>query len=329
MALPALRRGRGGGGRGLLHELLHLQRGGDRAGQPSASPTPTSRALAVIAAEFPEHQVVPVPGLVIAYGGGRPALHHPTGTGPPMTARLIVSTEIPESLARTRPAQRGPLRLGLVQERWRADPEEQPRGAGHRHPHGRLRGRPDRLPAGADALPVPSRPRPTVPRRPVRRPRTSRAVPRSRSPPSRRSPTASTSTPRCIERADEADGLGFNTAVVIAPDGRLLSRTRKLHIPITAGYYEDKYFRPRGPPRIPRVITCGPAAARSRLCRSRSAQIPPATGLSSAPRPAGTSGSRSSLAPTRSREPRCSSIRRRSAPSPIIRALTPSPSGSR
>jgi N-carbamoylputrescine amidase len=49
------------------------------------------------------------------------------------------------------------------------------------------------------------------------------------------------------ERADGPegpDGLGYNTAVVLAPDGRLLSRTRKLHIPITAGYYEDRYFRP-------------------------------------------------------------------------------------
>jgi len=46
------------------------------------------------------------------------------------------------------------------------------------------------------------------------------------------------------ERADAADGLGFNTAVVLAPDGRLVSRTRKLHIPVTAGYYEDRYFRP-------------------------------------------------------------------------------------
>ncbi|HEY3021395.1 MAG TPA: nitrilase-related carbon-nitrogen hydrolase [Solirubrobacteraceae bacterium] len=39
-------------------------------------------------------------------------------------------------------------------------------------------------------------------------------------------------------------GLGYNTAVVMAPDGRLVARTRKLHIPVTAGYYEDKYFRP-------------------------------------------------------------------------------------
>jgi N-carbamoylputrescine amidase len=39
-------------------------------------------------------------------------------------------------------------------------------------------------------------------------------------------------------------GLGYNTAVVVAPDGGLVARTRKLHIPVTAGYYEDKYFRP-------------------------------------------------------------------------------------
>jgi N-carbamoylputrescine amidase len=38
--------------------------------------------------------------------------------------------------------------------------------------------------------------------------------------------------------------LGYNTAVVMAPDGTLASRTRKLHIPITAGYYEDRYFEP-------------------------------------------------------------------------------------
>ena len=39
-------------------------------------------------------------------------------------------------------------------------------------------------------------------------------------------------------------GLGFNTAIVVAPDGSLKARTRKLHIPVTVGYYEDRYFRP-------------------------------------------------------------------------------------
>jgi N-carbamoylputrescine amidase len=48
------------------------------------------------------------------------------------------------------------------------------------------------------------------------------------------------------ERADAEDGLGFNTAVVFSPEGDLVARTRKLHIPVTEGYYEDRYFR-QGP----------------------------------------------------------------------------------
>jgi len=49
------------------------------------------------------------------------------------------------------------------------------------------------------------------------------------------------------ERADSDDGLGFNTAIIVGPDRTLVARTRKTHIPVTTGYYEDKYFRP-GPP---------------------------------------------------------------------------------
>ncbi len=50
------------------------------------------------------------------------------------------------------------------------------------------------------------------------------------------------------ERAPGADGvedgLGYNTAILVSPEGQLVARTRKLHIPISAGYYEDTYFRP-------------------------------------------------------------------------------------
>lgn len=46
------------------------------------------------------------------------------------------------------------------------------------------------------------------------------------------------------ERATQSDQLGYNTAIVVAPDGELVARTRKLHIPITAGYHEDRYFQP-------------------------------------------------------------------------------------
>jgi len=52
-------------------------------------------------------------------------------------------------------------------------------------------------------------------------------------------------------------GLGFNTAICVGPDGELVARTRKLHIPITAGYYEDRYFRP-GDGGYP-VVAVGPA----------------------------------------------------------------------
>ena len=39
-------------------------------------------------------------------------------------------------------------------------------------------------------------------------------------------------------------GLGFNTAICVGPDGELVARTRKVHIPVTAGYHEARWFRP-------------------------------------------------------------------------------------
>ncbi|WP_136611869.1 nitrilase-related carbon-nitrogen hydrolase [Sinomonas albida] len=42
------------------------------------------------------------------------------------------------------------------------------------------------------------------------------------------------------------DELGYNTAILVSPDGTLLAATDKLHIPVTEGYYEDKFFR-QGP----------------------------------------------------------------------------------
>lgn len=57
------------------------------------------------------------------------------------------------------------------------------------------------------------------------------------------------------ERAPD-DGLGFNTAICVAPDGELVARTRKLHLPVTAGYHEDMYFRP-GDTGYPVVTVAG------------------------------------------------------------------------
>ena len=44
------------------------------------------------------------------------------------------------------------------------------------------------------------------------------------------------------EGGPPADGRGYNTAICVAPNGALVAATRKVHIPITAGYYEDRYF---------------------------------------------------------------------------------------
>jgi N-carbamoylputrescine amidase len=43
---------------------------------------------------------------------------------------------------------------------------------------------------------------------------------------------------------EDGEGLGFNTAICVGPDGELAARTRKLHIPQGSGYHEDHYFRP-------------------------------------------------------------------------------------
>jgi N-carbamoylputrescine amidase len=46
------------------------------------------------------------------------------------------------------------------------------------------------------------------------------------------------------ENVDLGDGLGFNTAVLVDESGDVVARTRKTHIPVTEGYVEDRYFRP-------------------------------------------------------------------------------------
>ena len=46
------------------------------------------------------------------------------------------------------------------------------------------------------------------------------------------------------EASGLADGRGYNVAILVNPEGELLGYTPKTHIPVTAGYYEDKYFAP-------------------------------------------------------------------------------------
>jgi N-carbamoylputrescine amidase len=150
----------------------------------------------------------------------------------PEPIRLIAAPGPLPSPARTRAPRREPFRIAAVQERWHPDPDEHaealatgvclqeltlsryfavdpggPRAAGVE---------PEELPGG---------------------PTHSFAAALARE-------TGVHVHASLFERAPDGDELGYNTAIVVAPDGRLLARTRKLHIPVTAGYYEDRYFRP-------------------------------------------------------------------------------------
>jgi N-carbamoylputrescine amidase len=157
--------------------------------------------------------------------------------------KLLTAYPAPPSPARTRPATRRPFRLGLVQHRWHPDPDQHEaalaegirmagaEGAGivclqelTLSPYFAIT--PDG-PAAAGAVPEE-----------VEGGRTFAFAVRMAY------DTDAYIHASLYERSDGPDGLGYNTAIVVSPDGRLVSRTRKLHIPVTAGYYEDRYFRP-------------------------------------------------------------------------------------
>jgi N-carbamoylputrescine amidase len=162
----------------------------------------------------------------------------------PQRPRLTTANEPPPSPARVHESARPPLRVGAVQHRWHADPDEHRAalGEGVRMAAGEgaklvclqeltlspyFAITPDGpLPGGSGAEPE------DVPDGPTCAFAAELAA-----------DTGAHVHASLYERAPER-GLGYNTAVVLAPDGRLVARTRKLHIPVTAGYYEDKYFRP-------------------------------------------------------------------------------------
>jgi N-carbamoylputrescine amidase len=157
--------------------------------------------------------------------------------------RLIRAAESPESLARTRPPSRPPFRIAAVQHRWHADPAE----------HEAALAEGIRIAAGEGAKLVClqeltlSRYFAVDPSGPEAAGAEPEELPGGRTFEfaARIARTHGAHIHASLyERADAEDGLGFNTAIVVSPEGELVARTRKLHIPITAGYYEDKYFRP-------------------------------------------------------------------------------------
>jgi N-carbamoylputrescine amidase len=163
--------------------------------------------------------------------------------GMPDPIRVIAAPGVDASPARTRPPGRAPLRVAAVQERWHADPRE--------HEAALAAGIRRAAAEGARLVCLqeltlspyfavdPSGPRPGAAE--------PEDLPGGQTYAFAAAMAAETGVhvhASLYERADGADGLGYNTAIVVAPDGRLLGRTRKLHIPVTAGYHEDRYFRP-------------------------------------------------------------------------------------
>jgi N-carbamoylputrescine amidase len=157
--------------------------------------------------------------------------------------RLIAALGAPASPARKRPARRRPFRIAAVQERWRPDPEE--------HEEALAAG--IRLAAreGAQLVCLQELTLSRYFASDPRGPEAAGALPEELPGGATHSFAARVASETGVhvhaslyERADGPDGLGFNTAVIVAPDGELVGCTRKLHIPVTAGYHEDRYFRP-------------------------------------------------------------------------------------
>ena len=153
----------------------------------------------------------------------------------------LITTEALPSLTGTDRARRRPLRIGLVQHRWRVDGQELVRTL--HDAIGRAAGE------GAEVVFLAEL---TLSKYPAHTRAT--GTPGERAEPLLGGPTFTFAAEAAAahdvvvhaslyERAEGPDGLGFNTAILVSPEGELLGRTRKLHIPVSPGYYEDTYFR--------------------------------------------------------------------------------------
>jgi N-carbamoylputrescine amidase len=157
--------------------------------------------------------------------------------------RVIAAPGIEDSPARTRAPRRAPFRIAAVQERWHPDPGE----------HREALATGVRLAAAEGARLVCLQELtlsryfavdPAGPGAAGAEPEELPGGPTHRFAAELAAETGVHVHASLYERGEGEDGLGYNTAIVVAPDGELVARTRKLHIPVTAGYHEDRYFRP-------------------------------------------------------------------------------------
>ena len=157
---------------------------------------------------------------------------------------MIVRTafDVLPSPARVHPATRAPFRVGLVQLEWHPDPHEHDdaiagaiRTAAHEGAH--LVCLPELTRSAYFAVERRDPNHPQAEPEPLPDGPTYELVARCAR------ETGTYVHASCYEAADDG-GLGYNTAFVVAPDGAIVARTRKTHLPVTAGYHEDTWFRP-------------------------------------------------------------------------------------
>ena len=153
--------------------------------------------------------------------------------------KLTVAAALP-SLSRVKPAERQPLRVALVQTKWHADEAE--------HLGVLAEGIAAAAKAGAKIvfLPELTLSRYMADTKPDFTPN-SLAESLDDGPTYRFAAKAAAENNIFVhislyEHQPMQDGRGLNVAIVVDPAGRIVSRTPKLHIPVTAGYYEDQYF---------------------------------------------------------------------------------------
>lgn len=164
--------------------------------------------------------------------------------------RIITSLGVPPSLSRTRPPERQPLRVGVVQHRWRGSLEatagELADGIAAAAGQGaRLVALPEltlsRYPADTKPSGTPGDDAEDLDDGPTARFAAEQA---------RRHHVFVHASMYRRDDTSGTDGLGTNTAVLFDPTGRRVAATDKLHIPVTEGYYEDHYFR-AADPKVP------------------------------------------------------------------------------
>jgi N-carbamoylputrescine amidase len=154
----------------------------------------------------------------------------------------LTVVDAPESLSRVKPATQEPLRVGLVQTKWHSDAAE--------HEAKLFEGVKLAAEAGAKIVflqeltlsryPADAKPEGTPSKiaEPLEGGKTHLFAAKAAK------ELGVIVHASLYEKTDLADGRGLNTAILVDTEGKIIARTPKLHIPVTAGYYEDKYFQP-------------------------------------------------------------------------------------